>query len=102
MPPRGSARTAAARPGADGRTASWLLLGRQRQVDLLQRRPPHLEPFELASLGERASGQLVQRARRLLGLHHELPAVLAVANLRRRPLARPPRGSPERADPALA
>src|SRR5581483_3864392 len=50
---------AVARRAAGGRTGSFAALG-QRQVDLLERRPPDAQPLELAALGERLRGQCVE------------------------------------------
>src|SRR2546423_1125185 len=53
----------------------------QRQVDLLEARAANDEAFELAVLGERLRGQLVEDARRAVGLEDDVAAVLAVADL---------------------
>src|SRR2546423_8719587 len=53
----------------------------QRQVDLLEARAANDEAFELAVLGERLRGQLVEDARRAVGLEDDGAAVLAVADL---------------------
>jgi hypothetical protein len=45
---------------------SFRLLAHELQVDVLERRAPHLELLQLAALGERAAGELVNDARRLL------------------------------------
>src|SRR5437667_3199832 len=106
--PRGSAKRRAAPPAAGARTVaatparrvrsrppprrSLRFLARQREVDVLERRPPHLEPVELLAARQRLGRELVQQARRLARLHEHLLAVAPVADLdgelRRRQLAR--------------
>ena len=53
----------------------------EREVDVLERRPAHLEPLELLAARERVGRQLVQHARRLARAHEDLLAVAAVADL---------------------
>ena len=57
------------------------LLVDELEVDVLERRAPHLDPLELAALRERGRGQLVERPRRLLGLEDDELAVAPVADL---------------------
>src|SRR5919201_2068312 len=70
-------------PSARARTASFglRLLAGQGEIDLFQARAPDDEPFELAVLRERLRGELVEDARGLGGLEHDLAPVLAVADL---------------------
>src|SRR5581483_4778720 len=66
------------------------------------RRPPDAQPLELAALGERPRGQLVEDARRLVRGDDDLLAVAAVPDLRRRRLAGELRRTTDRDDRALA
>ena len=60
------------------------LLAGELEVEVLERAAVHLEALELDAVGQGLRGQLVEHARRLLGRHHDLRAVAAVADLDRR------------------
>src|SRR5919106_1971450 len=81
MRPRGCARRGAAARGARAGRASLRLLPRQLEVDVLERTPVDLEPFQLDPVGQRLPGQLVQDPCRLLGVDHHLVPVPAEADL---------------------
>src|SRR5205814_10572629 len=72
-------RCASDEPG--DRARSLDLLAGQLEVDVLERRPRDDETFELAALPQGLLGQLVQDARRAVGLQDDLAPVLAVADL---------------------
>src|SRR5262245_33132962 len=63
------------------RVASYAVSVDEVEVDVLERRPPHLEALELSSFRDRAPGQLGERLRRLGGREDDLAAVLAVVDL---------------------
>ena len=64
-----------------GRSSLRLLLVDEVEVDLLERRPAHLERVELFAAGERFAGQLVEDARRLGRPDDDVLAARAVADL---------------------
>ena len=72
------------------------------EVDVLERRSPDLEVFELVSGRERLRGQLVQDARRVVRLDHGRLAVPAVADLRPACVSDQLRRRPELHDPSRA
>src|SRR6266487_1167749 len=63
--------------------ASFRLRLRQREVDLLEAGFAHLEPVELLAALDRGLGQLMEDARRLVGLDDDDLAVAAIADLGR-------------------
>ena len=77
-PAHGATRSDVDRFGAH---ASSLLLGGEVEVDLLERRPAHLERLELLAARERCGCQLGEDARRLVRLHDDVLAACAVADL---------------------
>src|SRR5436190_1182414 len=84
----GCGRRAGARSSARaGRASPDLLVdlpAGELQVDVLEGRPGHDQALELAVLGQGLGRELIQDARRRIGLEHHLAAVLAVADLGRR------------------
>src|SRR6476619_4984621 len=75
---RGCAKTTAVPYAPRARTTSF---GGQLQVDVLERRAQHLEPFELLAACQRLVGELVQAAGRILRALDDQLAVPAVADL---------------------
>ena len=99
---RRAGRRAATRIASALTASTSSSLGGEREVDLLERRPPHLQALELLAARDRCRRQLGEDARRLVRPHEHLLAVLPVADLRLQVGRRQLGGRPDAHDLSLA